>query len=760
MKKEDRTSETERLLHLILANIDDLIAVVDLEGKRLYNSPSYEALFGSRAGLRGSDSFANIHPEDREKVRRIFEETIASGSGKRLVYRFLMPEGGVRYIESKGNLVKDAEGKPDKVIVVGRDITERRRAEKVLMEAEAKFRSLVEQSLVGVYLIQHERFIHVNPKFADIFDYSPAGMMSSVHLPDIIADRDKVEILGTVREKLQQPGQTIHRTFSGKRRDGSLNEVELFGRVEEFNGNPAILGTLLDITERRRAEEERKRLFSAVEQAEESICITDTDGTIAYVNPAFERITGYSIGEITGKNPRILKSNAQTPEFYESMWATLLRGEVWRGQIINRKKDGSTYQGEMVISPVRSGKGTVVNYVAVTRDVTRERQYEEQIRQAQKMESLRQLAGGMAHDFNNILNVILGTLTLLKGRIQGDPTLEKYVGLGEAAVNRGTEVAKRLVTFAQTDGTQLIPLQIATVIRDVQAALVDSIEKTVHIEASVEPELPIIEANQTQLFQCLLTLCLNSRDAIQAGGVTDGRIRIAAEGIDGHEVRTLFPESSASRYVKVSVSDNGIGMPEDMRLHVFEPFVTTESPTEGRGLGLAVLYSVVKAHRGFINVASEVGKGTAFALYLPTMHITARTPEQARHQDVPGGTETVLLVEDEEALRLLLEDVLRAKGYDVLTAVDGVEGFQVYEQHRERIAAVITDMGLPKQSGFDMFMKIRKLDPAVRVILASGYLNPALKSKLFQAGAKAFIAKPFQPGDVLRKLREILDLPA
>jgi len=759
MKQDDRASETERLLHLILANIDDLIAVVDLEGRRLYNSPSYDALFGTRDGLRGTDSFSEIHPDDRSYVKSVFEETIRTGVGMRIVYRFARTDGSIRYIESQGNIVRDAKGKPEKVIVVGRDITDRRKSEQTLMEAEAKFRSLVEQSLVGVYMLQDDRFVHVNPKFAEIFGYDPAMMMASVSLQDIVAAEDWQEVTRTVGEKSGIPGATIQLHFRGKRSDGTANDVEVYGSVTEFDGRPALLGTLLDITERKRAEEERSRLFSAVQQTAESVVITDADGAILYINPAFERITGYSRAEVIGKNPRILKSGTQPEKFYKEMWATLLRGEVWSGQITNKRKDGTTFLEEMAISPVRDGDGKVVNYVAVKKDVTRERLVEEELRQTQKMESLRQLAGGMAHDFNNVINVILGAFSLIKSRVDADPVTKKYLALGEGAVKRGADIARRLVTFAQVDSSDHVPLVMGSVIKDVHGALKNTLEETIRIETAVDNDLPLTQARPDQLSQSLLTLCLNARDAIMAARVPDGLIRIKAGAVDGRDVHMKFPPATASRYVKITVSDNGIGMTEERRARIFEPFVTTELP-EGRGLGLAVVYGVVRGHNGFIDVESEVGHGTTFSIFIPALHIDAAEPEKSPPESVPGGNETILVVEDEEALLLLLEEILRAKGYTVLTAGDGLRGLELYTEHRGQIDAVISDMGLPKQSGYDMFLKIRDLDPQAKVILASGYLDPALKSKLFVAGAKAFIPKPFQTSDVLRKLREVLDLPS
>jgi len=635
MKQEDRTSETERLLHLILANIDDLIAVLDLEGRRLYNSPSYEAIFGPRNKLRGTDSFEEVHPDDRVMVRDVFRDTVSTGVGHRIVYRLVGKDGRIRSIESQGNVIRDAEGKPEKVIVVGRDITDRVRAE-----------------------------------------------------------------------------------------------------------------------------EERTRLISAVEQAHEAILITDASGTILFVNPAFERLTGYTREEALGKNPRILKSGAQEPDFYREMWATLMRGEVWTGRLVNMRKDGSKYQEEMVISPVRDANGTVVNYAAVKRDTTLESQMEEQLRQAQKMESLRQLAGGIAHDFNNILNVILGTFTLMRAKVKGDPAAEKYLKMGESAVKRGGDAGKRLAMFAQADVSQHIPIALGGVVRDAAASLSDSIEKTIRIETLVGPELPLVQASQPQLYQSLLTLGLQARDAVVGAHTPDAVIAFAAVTVDGRTVHELHPGASARTYVRITVSDNGPDMPEEKRQRIFEPFLKSDTPEGVRGLALATVYSVVRGHHGFIDVSGDEGHGTTFTIYLPAIHVEAEPSEEAGGEGITGGTETVLVVEDEEGLRLLLQEVLRARGYTVFAAADGVEGYETYAAHADEIAAVIADMGLPRQSGFEMFEKIRQLNPRAKVILASGYLSPELKSKLFVAGAKAFIPKPFQTNEVLRRLREILDLPS
>ncbi len=496
-RSEPLTDKTEHLLHTILANVEDLIAVVDLSGKRLYNSPSYSRVFGKREELRGTDSFMDIHPDDREMVRQVFLETIETGVGRRIVYRFAVPDRPIRHIESQGNVIRDARGAVVNVIIVSRDITEAKQ--------------------VG---------------------------------------------------------------------------------------------------------EERTRLDMAVEHAAESIVITDIDGTIVYANPASELQTGYTRDELIGANPRIVKSGKQNESFYRTLWATILRGETWSGEITNRRKNGTLYREQTTISPVRDEVGHLINFVAVKRDVTYQRQIENQLAQAQKMAGLSQLARGIAHDLNNIMSVLNGVFTLMESEVRDD-LLKHYLLLGQDALNNGVNVGKRLMAFSNIDETPQTPLAISDVITTLQSTLFRTIEKTILITATIEGELPLIGGDKAAIYQTLLTICLNGRDAILAAPRANerGKICITADVLEGMYLRNKFKEATADTYLRVRVSDDGAGMGPEAAKHIFEPFFTTKEQKGNTGLGLAVAYAVVKAHIGFIDFESEQNAGTAFAVYFPALHV-------------------------------------------------------------------------------------------------------------------------------------------
>jgi two-component system cell cycle sensor histidine kinase/response regulator CckA len=654
---------------------------------------------------------------------------------------------------------RPGEDMPYQVYSTFDDISERKNAEKALAESEDRFRRLAEQSPDIIFRRGPGGMEYISPSCVAISGFAPEEYYADPKLSFNQIHPDDRARFSEIDAQLQKGFARCDLRILHK--DGHVvwTEQNLIPVYDPSGKRIAVEGVVRDISDRKRAEEERARLSSAIEQAAESVIITDANALVLYVNPAFERITGYSREEAVGQNPRILKSGQHDARFYRAMWETLLEGETWTGHLTNKRKDGSLFEEDVAISPVRDGTGAVVNYVAVKRDVTQEKQMEHQLRQAQKMESLGQLAGGIAHDFNNVLGVILGSLELLKSSVN-DEKLHKYVDIGENSVQRGADVAKRLLTFARAEEPRLVPLLIEDVIKELLRVLEHSIEKTIEIRSDIAADLPIVEGDHGQLYQMLLNLCVNARDAIldPEVGKKTGTISIRASLADAAEVKQRFLQPASGPFIKLSVSDDGMGMSAEVRQRIFEPFFTTKLTGKGTGLGLAVVYGVVKTHRGFTDVESEPGVGTTFVIYLPASTVERRKKEERKVEEVRGGDETILVVEDEEAMRLLLTELLHSRGYKVIAAPDGIRGLEMYKAHDYEIDAVITDMGLPKLSGQDLFARIMEINPSARVILASGYLEPHLKSKLFNAGAKAFVQKPYHVQEVLKTTREVLDV--
>ncbi|HEX7571525.1 MAG TPA: PAS domain S-box protein, partial [Bacteroidota bacterium] len=484
-------------------------------------------------------------------------------------------------------LLRAGDELPYAVVTNFTDITRRKEAENGLYWSEQRYRSLVEAIPDWIWETDAAgRYTYASPKVKDLLGFDPTEVLGK-RPRDFMQSQDAQEF-GLQMMSFASRGepfsgfQNRHITKDGRTVILETSGVPVFDDKGHFRG---YRGIDRDVTSRKHGEEERARLKMAVDQAAESILITEPDGRIVYVNPAFETITGYGKNEVLGKTPRILKSGKHDASWFAALWRTIARGEVWSGQITNRRKDGSLYDEEMVISPVRDSQGSIVNYVAVQRDMSRELEMERRLRQSQKMESLGQLAGGIAHDFNNVLGVIQGGLALLKSRL-ADKSHLHYIELSESAVNRGADVAKRLLMFSRDGQIQLRPLAFADVADELIRVLEHSIEKTVEIVTDIPPDLPIIQGDAGQLYQMLLNLCINARDAIldPAGERKSGRITIAATTLSGEAVRKNFKDAIAPTYVRISVSDTGSGITDDARSRIFEPFFTTKPPGKGTGL--------------------------------------------------------------------------------------------------------------------------------------------------------------------------------
>jgi PAS domain S-box-containing protein len=507
-----------------------------------------------------------------------------------------------------------------------------------------------------------------------------------------------------------------------------------------------------------KASEERYR--SLFEESKDGVFTSTEDGHIIDINPAGVEMLGYNSKEEL-QNVNIATEIYQSPQRREE-YKTLLRthGYVKDFEAILKRKDGKKITCLMTSTIFCDDKTGKLLYRGFMRDVTDRKMLEDKLRQTQKMESLGQLAGGIAHDFNNVLGIVQASLSALKGKLtDSDNGLHKYVEMGENAVMRGADVARRLLTFSQSHEVRLVPLTIADVVKDLIDVLKYTIEKDISIQSRVAPNVPPIQGDHGQVYQMLLNLCLNARDAIaeHTGNMVDGYINITVDEITKDELPSSCPTPVADHYLKLSVEDNGGGMPESVREKVFDPFFTTKTTGKGTGLGLSVVYGIVQTHDGFIDVQTKLGEGTTFSVYFPASAGSEPVESNTDYEMITGGNESILVVEDEDILRTLMEEILKSKGYTVTSAADGMTALEVFRERHDEIDAIILDMGLPKLSGQVLFLKMKQIDPSSNIILASGYVDEAMRQNLFELGAKAFVQKPYKAYEILQSVRLTLD---
>ena len=628
--------------------------------------------------------------------------------------------------------------------------------ELALRASELSYRRLFEAAQDGILILDAGtgRVQDANPFLTKLLGI-PLEDMLGLTVGELSPFKDLVSNQ-VMLERLQQNGYIRYEDLPLETNDGRRIAVEFVSNVYQAGDETVIQCNIRDITARKKAEGLNTRLAMAVEQAAETIVITDTQGSIVYVNPAFERTSGYTSAEALGQNARIVKSGKQDEAFYRNLWGTLERGERWEGHFINRKKDASLYEEDATITPVRDAAGTIVNYVAIKRDVTREMQLEAQFRQSQKMEAIGLLAGGVAHDFNNLLAVIQMQTDLLNfggGLSQAQTQSIKEI---TTCVERATDLTRQLLLFSRKEVFQPGPLDLNEAIQSTIKMLKRIIREDIEMQFKFAAgPLPLL-ANRGMLNQVLLNLAVNARDAMPNGG----RLLIETSTADFDELATA--QSTNARlgaYVCLSVSDSGCGISPDILPHIFEPFFTTKAIGKGTGLGLASVFGIVQQHHGWVNVYTEAGRGTMFRIYLPRM-VGEAIDEMAPNPSPPlrGGTETILLVEDEPALRLAVHQALSQLGYVVFEAASGVKARVVWRAHQHDIDLLLTDLMMPDGlSGKDLADGLMKEKPSLKVTYMSGYSAEVVgKDFPLQEGIH-FLNKPFSIQQLARTLRTCLE---
>ncbi|TAN38448.1 MAG: PAS domain S-box protein [Verrucomicrobia bacterium] len=536
---------------------------------------------------------------------------------------------------------------------------------------------------------------------------------------------------------------------------GRVVPVEIKARKIEYNGQPAMLLHVRDLGERRRAEEERNRLILALEQSAEAIFITDAQGIIQYANRAAEQITGYLRAEVLGRRPSLFKSGKHDAEFYQQMWATLRHGSVWSGHIVNKRKDGRLFQAELTISPVRDPRGTLINFVAVSRDITHEVELEEQLHQAQKMDSIGRLAGGVAHDFNNLLTSILGFAHIVyDGLPQDDPLLRDTKEIIYAA-ERAAQLTRQLLAFSRKQVTQVQALNLNTVLREMEQLLRRTLGEDVELLVDLDPNLGRCQGDLMQMQQVILNLIINARDAMPRGG----QLVVRTAGVDLDEAFCQMRVGiRPGRHIRLSVRDNGCGIPEEMRRHIFEPFFTTKEEERGTGLGLSMVYAIVQQARGHVEFESETGQGTEFIVHFPQMEKDpGGVAGGAASPRARGGDETILMVEDDELVRDLGVRLLSSLGYRVLPARNARDAETIFRQHKEPIHLVLTDVVMPQVGGSELVQRLTGIRKNFKVLYVSGFTEDTIVQHGIKHQNVNFLPKPFTRETLGVKVREILD---
>jgi PAS domain S-box-containing protein len=525
-----------------------------------------------------------------------------------------------------------------------------------------------------------------------------------------------------------------HRTRSGR-----LLDVELTSHHIEFEGRRAELVLAEDISARRAAMLERERLFTAIEQFPDSGLITDRAGNIEYVNPAFERSSGYSRAEVLGRNPRILKSGQQTDDFYRDMWAALTSGRSWTGRIVNRRKDGTLFTEEASLSPVREPGGAIVSFVAVKRDVSRQLELEAQYLQSQKLESIGRLAAGVAHDFNNLLTIIYSTAEM--AALDAPPASQLAEDLREirSASERGAALTRQLLSFTRQQAVKPVVLEPDVVIHGFEKLLRRLLSEDMHLEVRTGAQHCRVLADPGQLEQVVLNLTVNARDAISAGGricIETSRV----EALDPATKASLRPSAPRDPCIKLSVSDTGAGMPPEVLDQLFTPFFTTKELGKGTGLGLSTVLRLVSEARGGICVRSEPGRGSTFDIYLPLVDEEPSTSESSSAQGaVARAAAMVLVVEDDETVRPVTTRMLRRAGYQAVSATNGREALDLIERGAVKPTIVLTDMVMPEMGGLELAERLSHLAPEVPVLFVSGYAPQGGEA----LPPDRFLAKPY-----------------
>jgi two-component system cell cycle sensor histidine kinase/response regulator CckA len=750
--------ESEKRYRSLIQTAEDIIFTLSLEGKFTTLNQAFETITGfSRAEYLGRHFQAIIHPEDLSLALDTFERLVAGHTPPPYELRILSKSG--EYLT--GEMISTPliqGGKILEIMSIARDITARKRMEKSCQESEAKYRDLFESANdLIMSVIPDGTFQYVNRTWRETLGYTEEEV-ARLTLLDIIHPDSRINCLEAFQrivagEKIDHIGAT----FVAK--DGRPILVEGSINCSTVAGRPTATRAIFrNITESRRSEEFIKNVLETVD---EGFIVISPDFRIISVNTAYCSKLKLPLHDIIGRHCYEISHHVSLP-CYESGEDCAVRGTFETGEPhtsvhTHFDKEGNPIYAEVKSFPLKDSQGKIISAIEIHNDITEKKKLEEKLRHAQKMEAIGTLAGGVAHDFNNILTAIIGYSSLMQMKMDQNDPLRPSVDSILASTERATNLTQSLLAFSRKQTIAAKHVDMNTIMRRVKKLIERLIGEDIEITQVLRGEPLLIKADAGQIEQILINLATNARDAMPRGGkltFETGVVELGNEYVKEHGYGKL------GKYAQLAVTDTGTGMDKKTVERIFEPFFTTKSTGKGTGLGLAIVYGIVKQHNGYIDVYSEPEIGTTFKIYLPLSRVAAEQATPVKNSVPKGGAETLLIAEDDTSVRNLMKSMLQGFGYTVIEASDGEEAIQKYRGNKDPIQLLILDVIMPRKNGRETYDEIRKTNPAVKALFTSGYTAEIIHKKGILENGEKFLAKPVSPNELLSKIKELMDSDA